>query len=57
VVFVQDGTEIPDSFWNEITSERKVQFINKCKRHWKFKDEALDHTLWRTCFGEAMDIS
>jgi len=57
VVFVQDGKEVPDSFCNEITSERIVRFINKCKRHWKFKQEALDRTVWRTCFGEAMDMS
>jgi hypothetical protein len=21
------------------------------RRYWKLKDEALDRTLWRTCFG------
>jgi hypothetical protein len=21
------------------------------RRHWKLKKEALDHTLWRNCFG------
>ena len=25
---------------------------HKVKRgYWKLKEEALDHTLWRTCFG------
>jgi hypothetical protein len=34
--------------------KRHKQVLNELKemrRYWKFKEEALDHTLWRTCFG------
>jgi hypothetical protein len=25
--------------------------LKEKKRYWKLKEEALDRTLWRTCFG------
>jgi hypothetical protein len=25
--------------------------LNEKRRYWKLKEEALDHTLWRTRFG------
>jgi hypothetical protein len=25
--------------------------LHKTRRYWKLKDEALDRTLWGTCFG------
>jgi len=25
--------------------------VNGMRRYWKLKDEALDCTLWRTCFA------
>jgi hypothetical protein len=30
----------------QLLDELKVK-----KRYWKLKEEALDHTVWRTCFG------
>jgi hypothetical protein len=27
--------------------------IKEKRRYWKLKEEALDHTLWRTCFGRS----
>jgi len=31
----------------------KQQFyeVNKKRRHWKLKEETLDCTVWRNCFG------
>jgi hypothetical protein len=37
---------------------RRSKLLNKLKEmkvYWKLKEEALDGTLWRTCFGRAMD--
>jgi len=34
---------------------RRKQLLNDLKEkrgYWKWKEEALDYTLWRTCFGE-----
>jgi hypothetical protein len=39
---------------------RRKQLLDDLKekrRYWKLKEEALDRTLWRTRFGEAMDLS
>jgi hypothetical protein len=33
---------------------RRKQLLDDLKekrRYWKLKEETLDHTLWRTCFG------
>jgi hypothetical protein len=35
---------------------RRKQLLNDLKKkqkHWKFKEEALDGTLWRTRFGRS----
>ena len=38
----EDGEEDVSSYW-----------IASSKRYWKFKEEALDRTVWRTRFGRA----
>jgi hypothetical protein len=38
----------------EMTGRRRKQLLDDLKenrRYWKLKEEALDHTLWRTRFG------
>jgi hypothetical protein len=41
----------------EITGRRKrrrkqlLDDLNETRRYWKLKEEALDHTMWRTRFG------
>jgi hypothetical protein len=37
----------------EMTGRRKqlLDDLKEKKRYWKFKEEALDRTLWRTRFG------
>jgi hypothetical protein len=31
--------------------------LKETRSYWKLKVEALDHTQWRTCLEEAMDLS
>jgi hypothetical protein len=31
--------------------KRLLDVLKENRRYWKLKEEALDHTLWRTCFG------
>jgi hypothetical protein len=31
--------------------EQLLDDIEEKKGHWKLKEEALDRTVWRTCFG------
>jgi hypothetical protein len=38
----------------EVTGKRgrrSSHLLDKKRRYWKLKEEALDHTLWRTRFG------
>jgi hypothetical protein len=37
----------------EMTGRRRqlLDDFKEKRRYWKLKEEALDHTLWRTCFG------
>jgi hypothetical protein len=35
-------------------TNKKKELLNNLKKrrgYWKLKEEALDHTLWRTCLG------
>jgi hypothetical protein len=33
------------------TSKQLLDDLKEKKRYWKLKEEALDCTMWRTCFG------
>jgi hypothetical protein len=35
----------------ERRSKQILDYLQETRRCWKLKDEALDHTLWRTRFG------
>jgi len=28
-----------------------LHYIKEVRRYWKLKEEVLNHTVWRTCFG------
>jgi hypothetical protein len=37
------------------TSKQLLGDLNEKRRYWKLKEEALDHTLWRTRFGRGYE--
>ena len=38
----------PDSFFSKT---QRTDYLKDTRQYWKLKEEPLDHSLWRTCFG------
>jgi hypothetical protein len=48
---IEGRIEVMGKWGRRRRCEQLLDGLKEMRGYWKLKEEALDHTVWRTCFG------